>query len=48
LSAAPFEPPLATRDHQLAQLLAGMAEQLQKGQKPDVGAVAREHPELGD
>ncbi len=48
MSAAPFEPPLATRDHQLAQLLAGMAEQLQKGQKPDVGAVAREHPELGD
>ena len=48
MSATPLEPPLATRDDQLAQLLAGMAEQLQNGQNPDVDAVVREHPELGE
>ena len=48
MSAVPSESPLAARDHQLAQLLAGMAEQLQNGRNPDVDAVAQEHPELGD
>jgi eukaryotic-like serine/threonine-protein kinase len=47
MSTAAFDPP-ATPNHQLARLLAAMIEQLQKGQNPDVDAVVREHPELGE
>ena len=47
MSATPVEPE-AKRDHQLAQLLTTLAEQLQNGQHPDVDGVVREHPDLGD
>jgi serine/threonine-protein kinase len=36
------------RDERLAQLLAGLTEQLRRGAEPDVAAVAREHPDLAD
>ena len=48
MSSAPLEPTPATRDDQLASLLAEMAEQLVKGHDPDVDAVAGQHPELGE
>jgi eukaryotic-like serine/threonine-protein kinase len=47
MSATPVEP-AATRDHELAQLLNRLAEQLQKGLHPDLDALVREHPDLGE
>jgi eukaryotic-like serine/threonine-protein kinase len=48
MSAVPFEQSIEPRDELLAQLLATMGEQLQKGDKPDIDAVVREHPDLGE
>ncbi len=48
MSSAPFDPPVATRDDQLARLLAEMTESAHHGQVPDVEAIARQHPELGE
>src|SRR5262245_38892710 len=42
----PASEPDSARDELLAQLLAQLTEQLRKGQKPDIEAVARQHPEL--
>jgi eukaryotic-like serine/threonine-protein kinase len=47
MSSAPFDPPAATRDDQLARLLAEMTESAHHGKVPDVEAIVREHPELG-
>ena len=48
MSSAPFDPPVATRDDQLARLLAEMTEGAHHGKVPDVEAIAQEHPELGE
>jgi eukaryotic-like serine/threonine-protein kinase len=48
MSAAPFEPSIEARDEQLAGLLATMSEQTQNGGNPDIEAVVREHPDLGE
>jgi hypothetical protein len=48
MSSAPIDPPVATRDDRLASLLADLAEQALEGKVPDVEAVARENPELGE
>jgi len=36
----------ATRDERLAELLGGLTEELRRGGKADVEAVARQHPDL--
>ena len=48
MSSAPIDPPLPTRDDQLARLLAEMTESTHHGQAPNVEAIAREHPELAE
>jgi len=48
MSSAAFDPPSATRDDHLAQLLAEMTESAHHGRVPNVEAIAREHPELGE
>ena len=48
MASPSFDPSAVTRDDQLARLLAAMAEDAVRGRSPDVEAVAREHPELGD
>ena len=45
MSPAPPDPPVATRDVQLARLLVEMTESAHHGRVPDVEAIAREHPE---
>ena len=48
MSTAPSDPPVTTRDVQLARLLAEMTESVHHGQVPNVEAIAREHPELSE
>ncbi len=48
MDSAPLEAPDAPNDDQLACLLAELAEQLQQGQAPDIDAVVRQHPDLGE
>lgn len=38
--------PAEERDQRLAQLLADLSEQMRQGQKPDLDAVAAQHPDL--
>ena len=38
----------ATRDDQLASLLAVMSAELQEGRNPDIDAVVLRHPEVGE
>jgi eukaryotic-like serine/threonine-protein kinase len=45
---APFEAKGATSDDQLASLLAELTAELHRGRVPDIEAVVRQHPELGD
>ena len=47
MSSTHGEPAAVTRDDQLAQLLAEMAEQTALGHVADVESIAREHPDLG-
>src|SRR5437660_216276 len=44
--SAPPAAPDAARDERLARLLAELTEALHRGGKPDVDAVARQHPDL--
>ncbi len=48
MESAPFPASRATVDDQLARLLAEMAEQLGQGRDPDIDAVVRQHPEIGE
>jgi predicted Ser/Thr protein kinase len=48
MSSAPIDPPAATHDDQLAQILGEMTDSAHRGQVPDIEAIAREHPELGE
>ena len=48
MDSAPFEAKGATKDDQLASLLAEMTAELQQGRVPDIDAVVRQHPELGE
>jgi eukaryotic-like serine/threonine-protein kinase len=48
MDAAPFEATGAAKDDQLASLLAEMTAELQLGRVPDVDAVVRRHPDLGE
>jgi eukaryotic-like serine/threonine-protein kinase len=38
--------PAEERDYRLAQLLANLSEQMRQGQRPDLDAVAAQHPDL--
>jgi serine/threonine-protein kinase len=48
MDSAPSEPAGVTRDDRLASLLAELAGQHARGRAPDIDAVVRRHPELGD
>jgi eukaryotic-like serine/threonine-protein kinase len=48
MDSAPFEANGATRDDQLASLLVELTVELHQGRVPDIDAVARQHPELGE
>ena len=42
------DPVLVALIREVGQIQQQMAEQLQQGQNPDVGAIGREHPDLSD